>query len=444
MSERPARRLRLRAVRSVSSRPVSPPALSTYLEMFVARCLALIGPLVVAVITARMLGPEDRGRYYYVLTLATMGAQLASLGLHSSNTFMVARQPDLLPRILANTAWVGVVVGVVAALGAVMLDFALGDTMHLGTAVLFVFALCPLTLLFLYLSNLAVAVNRPRLFNGVLVFNSLALLAMTVACGAVRPALNPFLAAVVASALVSCLVAWVLVGRGVRVPWTFDGRLFSRGIAFALRAYVLALAGFLMMRTSVVIIRRANAFADLGHWSISAQIAEALLLLPATTSLLLFPTLVRAGRGERWTEFVSMMKWVGMAMLLVCGLAGVLARPVIRLFFGDAYEQAAGITIALLPGVFFLSVASVASQLLTAVGIPRSQLMAWGIGLALQIALSVALVGTYGVRGLAWTQSACAGLVCMLLVLSAAKYGPRGDAFPRTDGTGSERTGSRR
>jgi O-antigen/teichoic acid export membrane protein len=394
--------------------------------MFVARCLALTGPLVVAVITARMLGPEDRGRYYYVITLATMGAQLASLGIHSSNTFMVARQPDLLPRILANTAWVGIVVGVVAALGAVMLDFALGDAMHLGTAVLFVFALCPLTLLFLYLSNLAVAVNRPRLFNGVLIFNGLALLATTVACGSMRPALNSFLAAVVASALISCLVAWALVGRGVQVPWTFDRRLFSRGIAFALRAYVLALAGFLMTRTSVVIIRHTNAFADLGHWSISAQIVEALLLLPATTSLLLFPTLVRADRRERWTEFMFMMKWVSAAMLLVCGLAGLLARPVIRLLFGDAYEPAVGITLALLPGVFFLSVSSVVSQLLTAVGIPRSQLMAWLVGLAVQIALSVALVGTYGVLGLAWTQSACAGFVCVWLLVSAARYSPRG------------------
>ena len=395
--------------------------------MFVARCVALIGPLVVAVITARMLGPEDRGRYYYVITLATIGAQLAALGIHSSNTFMVAKQPRLLAQILTNSAWVGIVAGTVAALGAVMLDFALGDTLHLGTAVLFVFALCPLTLLFLYLSNLAVAVNRPRLFNGVLVFNSLAVLAMTMACGSVKPALNPFLAAVAVSALISCLVAWALVGRGVRTPWTFDGRLFSRGITFALRAYVLALLGFLMARTSAVIIRRTGEFADLGHWSISAQIADALLLLPATTSLLLFPTLVRAEGRDRWTQFMSMMRRVGLAMLLVCGLAGLLARPVIRLLFGDAYEPAVGITIALLPGVFFLSVTSVVSQFLTALGIPRSQLMAWLIAWVLQIALSVLLTGTYGVLGLAWIQSACAGLVCAWLLVSAARYSPRGE-----------------
>lgn len=404
------------------------PTIATYLEMFAARCLALTGPLAVAIITARMLGPEERGRYYYVITLATIGAQLASLGIQSSNAVMVARGPNLLPPMLANSAWLGLVLGVVAALGVVMFDVALGDLMHLQEAVIFVFALCPLTLLFLYLSNLAVAINRPRLFNGLVIFNGFVLLAATVAVGSLKPTLDPFLAAVVASGLISCVVAWRLVGRGMRLPWTFDWGLFSRSIAFALRAYMLTLVGFLMARTSVVIIRRANAFADLGYWSIGAQISEALLLLPATLSLLLFPMLVRAEDADRWTEFVSMAKRVGVAMGFICVVAGLLARPAITLGFGEAYEPAVGITLALLPGVFFLSVTSVVSQYLAAFGIPRSQLVAWTVGWAVQIGVSVALVGKYGVLGLAWTQSACAGLVCLWLFVNASHYSPRRNA----------------
>ena len=71
----------------------------------------------VAVITARVLGPEDRGRYYYVLTLAAVGAQLASLGIHSNNSFLVSRRPELLPQLMANAAWIALVGGTAAAQG---------------------------------------------------------------------------------------------------------------------------------------------------------------------------------------------------------------------------------------------------------------------------------------------------------------------------------------
>jgi O-antigen/teichoic acid export membrane protein len=101
------------------------------------------------------------------------------------------------------------------------------------------------------------------------------------------------------------------------------------------------------------------------------------------------------------------------------------ARPAITLIFGAAYEPAVDITLALLPGVFFLSVTTVISQFLSACGIPRMQVAAWIVGWIVQIVLSLVLLRFYGVLGLAWAQSACAGLVCVLLAIKALDYSPR-------------------
>src|SRR5262245_38414192 len=97
----------------------------TYLEMFVARCLAMIGPFGIAIITARTLGPEGHGRYYYLVTLSTIGAQFASLGIHASNTYLTSKQRSLLPSVLTNSAWIAFVGGTAGACAAVAFDLVI-------------------------------------------------------------------------------------------------------------------------------------------------------------------------------------------------------------------------------------------------------------------------------------------------------------------------------
>jgi O-antigen/teichoic acid export membrane protein len=80
--------------------------------------------------------------------------------------------------------------------------------------------------------------------------------------------------------------------------------------------------------------------------------------------------------------------------------------------------------LALLPGIFFLALSSVASQFLSAFGIPLLQLVGWIVGWALQILLSLLLFEKYGVLGLACVQSGCAAFVCLWLFITALEFAP--------------------
>jgi O-antigen/teichoic acid export membrane protein len=400
------------------------PSAYAYLEMFAARCLAMIGPFGIAIITARMLGPEGQGRYYYLVTLSTIGAQFASLGIHSSNTYLIAKQPTLLPPILTNSAWIAIAGGSAGACAAVAFDLAIENAPRLEASLLFVLLLCPLVLFFLYLSNLAIAVGRPTLFNGMIILNGALSLAAIATAAYISPTIDVILGTLAASSLVSCIVSWFMLAHGHAIPWRFDRALFKQGMAFAGRAHIVALVAFFMARTSVVVLRHYGAFGDLGHWSIAAQISDALLLLPATVSLLLFPTLVRADVARRWSDFKSMTLQLGAIMAVLCLAVAGTAFPLIELVFGPAYAPTWGIMLALLPGVFFLSIASTVSQFLSAFGIPLTQLVVWIVGWALQVGLSMLLFDKYGVLGLAWVQSGCAAFVCLWLFAKALEYAP--------------------
>jgi O-antigen/teichoic acid export membrane protein len=394
----------------------------TYAAMLFSRGLAILGSLGVAILTARVLGPADRGRYYYIITLALVGVQFASLGIQSSNSYLIARTPALLAQIMANTAWIAIIGGIAAAAGVLAFDFLVGDSAQTVVFVAVVLTLSPSLLFFLYLSNIAVALNRPQVFNGLIISSGIAAIVMALLAAYSSPTLNGFLFAAVAASLISCILAWGVLAKGISVPRIFDYSLFYRGIAFALRAHIATLFGFLMIRVNVVVLRQFGTFSDLGYWSIGAQIADALMVLPATISLLLFPSLVRAEGVIRWNEYKAALFQLSLVMTVLCVVSAALAQFIIDAVFGSAYMPAVEIVLALLPGVFFLGVASVASQLLAANGYPWSQVMAWIFGALLQAVLSVMLFGAFGTVGLAWIQSACSAFVCVWLLLNSLKF----------------------
>jgi O-antigen/teichoic acid export membrane protein len=282
--------------------------------------------------------------------------------------------------------------------------------------------LTPSTLLFLYLTNLVVALNRPSAYNGLIIFGSLASIVLAAIVALVSPNLGAFVLAAVVASVGSTLLAWIVLAKGIRLPRQFDTPLFLSGINYALKAHISILLFFLMSRMSIFILRQFGGFGDVGYWSIATQITDAMLILPSTVGLLLFPSLVRADQPDRDREFRTTLVQLSALMAVLCLVAAVLIRPVLLLVFGVAYEPAVVIVYALLPGVFCLAVASVASQFLSAHGYPWSQVLAWIAGAGLQAILSIMLFEKIGVAGLAWVQSGSAAAVCVWLLLSSFKY----------------------
>ena len=72
--------------------------------------------LATGVLTARLLGPEGRGEYFLGVTVLTLAAQLATLGLHSSNTYLLSRRSEALPALVANSFWFALTGGALSAL----------------------------------------------------------------------------------------------------------------------------------------------------------------------------------------------------------------------------------------------------------------------------------------------------------------------------------------
>jgi O-antigen/teichoic acid export membrane protein len=109
-------------------------------------------------------------------------------------------------------------------------------------------------------------------------------------------------------------------------------------------------------------------------------------------------------------------------MIVLCLFTAVFAGPVIRFLYGDDFGLSTRVLQIMLPSVFSLAVAGVLSQYLAAIGLPRPLLAVWAAGVALVIALSVALIPDHGAAGAAAALSIGNTAVLGGIVVTAYLY----------------------
>ncbi len=401
------------------------PRFSEIIATLLARGIAMVGPFAVSIITARVLGPEDRGLYFLVISYAQIASQFANLGLHSSNTYLGAARPDIIGRLVVNSLYVAFIVAPLVALVVVLLlrDGSLfgvfgSANAPMGGLVFVAVLLAPLLVAFLYVSNLAVAAGRIVLFNGLTIFAGFSVVSAAGAVALAGGGTLAFLLAAAGALAVNGIVGTLPLIQGKSLHFIFDFSLFLQGTAFAFRAYFATLFGFLLTRIGVIALQTYSSFNELGQFSVAVQISDAATIIPQIVALLLFPSLVRTPEQDRWGALWKAVWKLALFMAVVCvGLALILPWA-IQFVFGDVYEPATPMALALLPGVFLISVVSMLSQYLAAQGFPVWQVIAWIAGFAVQAVLSFTLAQPYGAMGVAIAQGISSATVLAILLVT--------------------------
>lgn len=391
--------------------------------------------LAVSIVTARFLGQAGRGEYFFMVTLGAMVAQFANLGLPASNTYFAARDPERTPQLVANSFWVALGIGGGLGAGVALFAHAAGMLQDTPASYLWLAAALVPPLLFYTLSS-AILVGRGqvRSFNALDLGVRTVLLPVLVAAGLLGAGAPGFVAGSVAVWVAAGFAAAGLIRRYARITLAPSRELLVIGFRYATKAYLVTLLAFVALRGNIFLLRREFGPADLGLYSIAAQIAEVLTILPQAVGLILLPHLVRDA-GARWERTVRAALWVAAVMAVVCALAAVLAGPVIRLLYGDEFELSTRVLQIMLPSVFALAVSAVLSQFLAAIGIPRPLLGVWAAAVAVVLGLSTVLIPDHGAAGAAASLSA--GSLTALVGIAATGFlyrnrEPRGpSALPR-------------
>jgi O-antigen/teichoic acid export membrane protein len=373
------------------------------LLMTLATRSLLVGiSMVTAILTARLLGPAERGEYFLAVTITAIGVQLLCLGLQSSNVYFVAGDRQSFAALHSNSIQVTLLCTLVAlSAGAAIVVLRLT---HLPSEILVLaFLGIPPALYYLYGVNLLLGAGETATFNR---FELLARISPLLLMIAVIGWASAF-TFVAAGMLASSAVAFFLFRKIERFESTSTSAnvpLLQRSLHYGAKVYIVTLLGFLVARLPVLLLGISGDSYEVGQLSVALQIADMMALGPATVAMLLFPRLVQ-NAAERDKSLVLWIRRVAIVMLPGCVLAGALCDPLIPWVFGGSFRSAIAVMYALLPGVFFLSLISILSQYLAATGMPWSLLVPWLLGLTASIALSRILIPLHGAEGAAASLS---------------------------------------
>jgi O-antigen/teichoic acid export membrane protein len=395
-------------------------------ETYATQIILLVLSLLTSVAVARALGPQGRGLYAVAMAMGIIGVQFGNLGLHASNTYYLAQNRSLLPRLLGNSLAVSLGLGGALAFCALGVFSAWprlapleGNLLWLGLAWI------PIGLAYLLMENLLLGLQDIRSYNKVEVLNralTLVLIGSLILSGRTTAQL----------VFVATLLALVLsLGWAVRLLWRsislFPKPSFSLlwgHFQVGIKAYLIALFGYLLLRIDLLMVKYLLGPEEAGYYSIASTMGDYILMLPTVIGLILFPrlsALVECQEKLRQARKVS----VGTALALVpiLGFAGLAAKPAVRIVFGKAFLPAVGAFLWLIPGIFAMGVEITLVQFLNSLGYPSIVVWIWFAAALLNIGLNFWAIPHFGIAGASMVSSVSYSLVSLSVVLMVGRRG---------------------
>jgi O-antigen/teichoic acid export membrane protein len=385
-------------------------------ETFGTRLLLIGIGLITGVIVTRTLGPEGRGLYAAATAIGAIGVQFGNLGLHASNTYYVAQERTLLPKLLGNSLLVSFGWGGLAILGA-WLIFSLWPALAPVQGALLAFALMviPFNLAYLFLQNLLIGIHEVRLYNTVeLSVRVLAtgLIALVIWLNVVSPIM--ILLAVSATMLIGMF--WVgrsLVRRTDGVV-SFSFALFRTSFRYGFKAYLAAFFSYLVLRMDLLMIKQMLDATQTGYYSVAANMTDMVLMLPVVIGSLLFPKLAamtEPAERRRYAQKVALL--MGAIMTLLALTFAVLAKPIVLTLYGQEFWPAVPAFVWLMPAAVCMAVNTIFMNFFAASGMPLITVYSPAIAAGLNMALNFWLLPGLGIVGA--SLSSIAAYALMLL-----------------------------
>lgn len=389
------------------------------LETFLAKGLLLVMGFGSSVLVARMLGPEGRGVYGVAFALAGIGIQFLNFGLHSFNTYHVARHPEDASALYSNSVVAVLIGGIVALLGGLLV----GEIFHfrLGlSATLWWLAWLqvPAGLAWTFFAGLFLGMNEVRTMNILEVAQKTFLLIFLIVFWIHGHASVTMFFGLnwVSAFFLAFFAAWILRRKKCFFSGWHRALLFS-GFHYGMKAYLACFFAFLLIRCDLLMIQMMRGEREAGYYSIAAGLVDYLYLFMTVSAGLLFPRLAAVGSDEkRFRKFLKALGGLGLVFLGLCIFAYGIAGIVVPLFYGEAFRPSIAPFQILIGAVFVLGINNFFSQLFAAEGFPPFAVWVWGIGFVVNILLNWVWIPKLGGIGAAWASVAAYSVVFVIQV----------------------------
>lgn len=385
-----------------------------------ARIFILIAGLITNIIVARTIGPAGKGLLSYlsysiflVISLGGMGLQTAAihhLGKRSFATETIASTQIVLSAIAGLIS--AVAIGVLLPISHGKIILPMGLLLTLLPIVFLSVVQLNLTGIMIGLGRIADQ-NRVSMLGPALWAVTSFIILVLLREGATFAAYAWLLTQVVAPVVTLVWVMW-----NARPALGAFKACARASLRFGLDAYLANLLWALMLRIDGFLLGAMQGAERVGYYSVAVLLAEILWYFPSSLTL----AMSRRVSADPQREALSLTcRASRMGLWFVGGgsmLVGVLATPMIRLVYGEAFLPAVRPLWILLPGVTAIAIAKPLSLFYTQQkGSPRVNAWLSGIAVAVNVGLNLLWIPRYGPSGAAAASTVAYTMLTLLLLL---------------------------
>lgn len=366
----------------------------------------LLSGLLVGIIVARYLGPEQYGLMNYVLSYVFLFQTFAIFGLDSIEIREEARHQANFETIIGTAFGIKIITGVIFMILSIATSFVMEADSY-TTILVAIYSFSIVLNSFSVIRNYFTSIVQNEYVVKAEISRCLLSMAIKIVLLLLHLPLIWF--------IVSYMIDFAFLASGYVVAyhakigklynWKFDKKtaLFLLKESFPL--LLTSTAVIMYQRIDQVMIGQMVDKTAVGYFSVATRFVEVLIYIPMTLAQTIAPVLVRAReRSEQEYEkkcqqFMNFSLWLSLSAAFATSL---LANPIVGITFGSAYTPAVLVLQIMAFKVASVALSNTAGTMLVCEGLQKYAILRDAFGCIVCIVLNYLLLPHYGIIAAAY------------------------------------------
>ena len=369
------------------------------------RVVTMAFGLVTGMITARVLGPENRGIFALAALFPATVVTLSKFGQAQATVYFVRRVHEDVSKVVSNVLLFALGVGLLLVGGILVFREQLVASVLHGVPLWALLAVCPLVPILLaesYLYGALQATDRFRVYNTRLIIEAiLTVTGMALVLAVLDLGLPGAIGVVITVRCV--MLVWVVatLHAGTPIRLSFDVDLFRRMIRYGMKSHIQIIASHFNFRAGIYIVAYFLSPTQVAFYAIGARLAEQIMYLPQSLGLALFPRLAGSS-DERIHEVTAMAcRQTLVITAVMAAFLTVVGEFAITTWYGAQYAPAAVPLRYIAWGIVMMSMYVLLSRDFTSRDRQLINIVAAYVALVGNVTLNCYLVPRMGIEGAA-------------------------------------------
>jgi len=386
-----------------------------------SRMMLVIFGFGTGIITARLLGPHDRGLFTLLIMLPQTLVTFAKMGVAQANVYYIRRAKVPVAVVSANSLVLTLVVTIVLLVAVLIGGHWFIEPFVEGAPWSYVWLaliLVPFLLIESYFLAVLQAVeafkpyNMQSIYKAVMSFVGIAI-ALLVLHGELW-------SAIVSQVTVLALANLWLLYQVYRIePYGFswDGSVGRGTLEFGAKSYIQTLAAHLHYRIDLYLIALLLTPEQVAFYSIAVNMTNPILQIPDAIGTVIFPKLAGSSDAAAHERTAITCRHTLFATIIAAIVYAGVGSQLMLLFYGQRYSPAIPPMFMMLPGIIMISLYQILSRNFTSRNKQQINIAAAGVALAVNATSNLILIPRFGIIGAALSTAISYSLAASILLV---------------------------